>query len=81
MSATSLSFLERLADLRDDEAWRQMNDLYAPLIRAWLHRLQVPEQDADDVAQEVLKAVVGGLPRFRHNRRTARSGRGSGGSP
>lgn len=66
---TPLSLLDRLRNHDNDEAWRQFSILYEPLIRRWVGRL-VPRPDSiDDVTQEVLEALVEGLPGFRHNLR------------
>jgi RNA polymerase sigma-70 factor (ECF subfamily) len=46
-----------------------MQDLYAPMIRAWLGRYGLPECDLDDIVQTVLAAVVASLPDFQHNGR------------
>jgi RNA polymerase sigma-70 factor (ECF subfamily) len=53
----------------DDEAWQQFSSLYEPLIRHWVGRLVSQPSDIDDVVQEVLKALLEGLPEFRHNHR------------
>jgi RNA polymerase sigma-70 factor (ECF subfamily) len=63
---TSVSLLERLAGAPTDDDWRRLNDLYQPLLRAWMARAGVPPADADDLVQEVLLVVfreVGGFER------------------
>ena len=50
--------------------WRELVDLYTPLIRTWLGRHFLQAADADDLTQQVLTVVVGKLPTFRHNGRT-----------
>ncbi len=67
MAETSITLLQRLRDAPDEESWRRFVDLYAPLIRGWLRRYAVHEQDAEDLAQEVLAVVVRQLPQFEHN--------------
>jgi len=69
MPPTSASFLERLSDRSDSEAWTRLVELYSPLIRGWLRRYDLAEPDADDLSQIVLTAVVANLPSFRHNGR------------
>jgi RNA polymerase sigma-70 factor (ECF subfamily) len=69
VSQTSLSLLERLRLHSAGADWERLVGLYAPLIRGWLLRQEVPEADADDLTQEVLAAVVRGLAGFEHNRR------------
>src|SRR5262245_93828 len=68
MSETSPSLLERLRDPADPRSWQRLVHLYTPLIRGWLRRHGVQEQDADDLVQEVLLAVVRELPRFHYDR-------------
>lgn len=70
MVDTSASLLERLGDRTDAEAWRRFLGLYAPLIRHWLRRHDVPPLEMDDLVQDVLAVVVRELPHFRHNQRT-----------
>jgi RNA polymerase sigma-70 factor (ECF subfamily) len=65
MSETSISLLERLRQGPNDTAWRNMVDLYSPLIRNWLRRYALPEADVDDLVQDVLAVVVRKLPDFR----------------
>src|SRR5579885_1748063 len=69
MVETSVSLLERLRLHPDAASWRQLVDLYTPLIRGWLRRHSVPEADADDLTQEVMAVVVRELPHFHHNQR------------
>lgn len=66
-NVTSLSLLERLRDRSDDAAWHRFDDLYGPLIRRWLMRRGVNQQDADDVVQEVMSLAITQLPNFQHN--------------
>ncbi len=61
---TSLTLLERVK-ARDGEAWRRLVGLYTPLLHYWCRRWGVRNEDVDDVAQEVFKAVIVGLHRFR----------------
>jgi len=67
--ATSVSLLERLRDRSDQAAWRRFHDVYDPLIRRWLMRRGVSQQDADDVTQEVMEVAFNQLPDFQHNGR------------
>jgi RNA polymerase sigma-70 factor (ECF subfamily) len=66
---TSLSLLERLRLSSDATAWQRLVDLYTPYIQSWLRRQAVQPADVEDLTQEVLRSVVGGLPDFRHNLR------------
>jgi RNA polymerase sigma-70 factor (ECF subfamily) len=69
MSTTSVSLLDRLRTQPDGPSWQRLVDLYTPLIHGWLRRQSVRPEDADDLVQEVLSAVVRDLPRFRHDQR------------
>jgi RNA polymerase sigma-70 factor (ECF subfamily) len=69
MSQTSTSLLERLRDRSDSDAWSRMVGLYSPMIRNWLRGYDLATADVDDIAQNVLSAVVANLPRFQHNGR------------
>jgi RNA polymerase sigma-70 factor (ECF subfamily) len=64
---TSRSLLERARDPADAQSWRQLTDLYLPLIRGWVRPYVDQPADVDDVVQEVLAAVVRDLGRFQHN--------------
>jgi RNA polymerase sigma-70 factor (ECF subfamily) len=63
---TSVSLLERLAGAPTDGDWRRLDDLYQPLLRAWMARAGVAASDVDDLSQDVLLVVfreVGGFER------------------
>ena len=55
---TSVSLLERLAGAPTDDDWRRLDDLYRPLLRAWMARAGVVASDVDDLVQDVLLVVV-----------------------
>jgi RNA polymerase sigma-70 factor (ECF subfamily) len=61
---TSLTLLQRLRE-NEPEAWRVMVRLYTPLLHHWCGRRGVFGADAEDAAQEVLRAAAAGLDRFR----------------
>lgn len=65
---TSLSFLDALRDRAAVEPWRQLVDLYSPLIRSWLKRHAAKHDDVDDLTQEVLAVVVRRFPEFERQR-------------
>jgi RNA polymerase sigma-70 factor (ECF subfamily) len=67
MTKTSASLLERLREGPAAEAWQRLVDLYTPLLRDWLRRHAVQPQDADDLVQEVLLAVLQALPEFDYD--------------
>lgn len=66
VNETSLSLLNRLRRSPEPESWERLVELYTPLIRAWLRRYDVQDNDADDLVQEVLLAVSKDLSKFEH---------------
>ena len=70
MSVTSLSLLENLQQSPNDSAWQRLVDFYTPLIRTWLRRYALLDQDIDDLVQEVLAIVVRKMPEFRRKAQT-----------
>jgi RNA polymerase sigma-70 factor (ECF subfamily) len=66
MDVTRQSLLLR-AQTGDEDAWRDLTDLYRPLILGWLRRQGIPVRDLDDLSQDVLLAVVKNLPSFQHS--------------
>jgi RNA polymerase sigma-70 factor (ECF subfamily) len=66
MNETRQSLLLR-AQTGETNAWKDLTDLYRPLILAWLHRQGVPARDREDLSQEVLLSVVKHLPGFQHS--------------
>ena len=69
MNNTSLSLLYRLQHAPEAETWNRLVTLYAPLLRAWLHRFELQDSDADDLVQEVLLSVSRDIGRFAHGGR------------
>src|SRR5262249_54814268 len=66
MNETRQSLLLR-AQTGETDAWKDLTDLYRPLILGWLNRQGVPPRDLEDLSQEVLLSVVKQLPAFRHS--------------
>jgi len=66
MNETRQSLLLR-AQAGQTAAWKDLVDLYRPLIFAWLNRQGVPARDLEDLCQEVLLSVVKHLPSFQHS--------------
>jgi hypothetical protein len=66
MDETRQSLLLR-AQTGETDAWRDLTDLYRPLILSWLNRQGVPGGDLEDLSQEVLLSVVKHLPGFQHS--------------
>jgi RNA polymerase sigma-70 factor (ECF subfamily) len=66
-SGTSRSLLARVqAD--EPDAWERCVQLYAPLVLHWCRGRGLQDQDAADVFQEVFRAVVIHVQRFRKER-------------
>lgn len=68
MSVTSVSLLERLRNAPTADDWKQLHDLYQPLIRGWLARVPGLNDEADDLTQEVLAVAVREVPAFERQR-------------
>jgi RNA polymerase sigma-70 factor (ECF subfamily) len=66
MNETRQSLLLR-AQTGETNAWKDLTDLYRPLILGWLNRQGVAARDLEDLSQEVLLSVVKHLPGFRHS--------------
>jgi RNA polymerase sigma-70 factor (ECF subfamily) len=69
---TRPSLLVRLRDPRDNPAWEQFVDVYAPLVYGFGRKHGLQDADAADVTQEVLRAVAGAVGRLEYD-----PGRGS----
>jgi RNA polymerase sigma-70 factor (ECF subfamily) len=68
VNETRQSLLLR-AQTGETDAWKDLLDLYRPLILGWLHRQGVPARDLEDLTQEVLLSVVKHLPGYQHSGR------------
>ena len=66
MDETRQSLLLR-ARTGEETAWKDLTDLYRPLIVGWLNRQGVPAGDLNDLGQDVLLTVVKHLPAFQHS--------------
>jgi RNA polymerase sigma-70 factor (ECF subfamily) len=67
--ATRLSLLVRLCDARDDGAWSQFVEIYAPLVFSFARKHGLQDADAADLTQDVLQAVSGGIRRLDYDPR------------
>jgi RNA polymerase sigma-70 factor (ECF subfamily) len=65
---TSVSLLGRLAGASTDDDWQRLDDLYRPLLRAWMAQAGVPESGVNDVVQEVLLVVLARIGDFERRR-------------
>src|SRR4051812_6551704 len=66
MDQTRQSLLFR-AQTVDEAAWKDLTDLYRPLIIGWLNRQGVPAVELEDLSQDILLSVVKHLPAFGHS--------------
>ena len=62
--STHASLLIRLRDPGDEEAWTEFHEIYGPLIRRIARRRGLQEADAEDLAQEVFRAVAQAIERY-----------------
>ena len=62
--STHPSFLIRLRDPADERAWAEFLEIYGPLVRRIGRRRGLQEADADDLAQEVFRAVAKAIERY-----------------
>lgn len=64
---TRPSLLLRLRDARDQQAWGQFVDLYAPLVYGYLRKQGLQDADAADLTQAVLEKVAGAAGRWQYD--------------
>ena len=62
-----MTLLSRLSEGRDEEAWQQFVDLYAPLIQGYCRRAGLQEADSQDVAQTVFSKLSQYMGRFEYD--------------
>ena len=65
--STRASLLVRLRDPRDEAAWTEFVDLYAPLIYGYLRRQGLQDADAVDVSQEVISTIARAVSRLAYD--------------
>ena len=64
---TSASLLVRIRDGRDQEAWRQFVQVYAPVVYGFARKRGLQDADAADVMQDVLRSVAGAAARLNYD--------------
>jgi RNA polymerase sigma factor (sigma-70 family) len=64
---TRPSLLVRLRDARDEQAWAQFVEVYAPLVYSFACRHGLQDADAADLTQDVLRSVVTAAGRFEYD--------------
>lgn len=67
MKTTSITLLERVQS-GNQEAWHRLFNLYGPLVLHWCERWGVRGPDADDVRQDVFRAVASGVENFKRDK-------------
>lgn len=65
-STISNSLLQRVRN-HDDDAWKRMMEMYGPLVHRWIRRMNVQENDAADIAQNVFQYVATKIDDFRRD--------------
>jgi RNA polymerase sigma-70 factor (ECF subfamily) len=65
--ATRASLLVRLRDPRDQAAWTEFVELYAPLVYGYARKQGLQDADAADLTQDVLAAVAGAVGRLDYD--------------
>jgi RNA polymerase sigma factor (sigma-70 family) len=64
---TRASLLLRLRDPRDEVAWKEFVDLYAPLIYSYARKQGLQDADAVDLSQDVISAVAGSVGKLDYD--------------
>ncbi len=67
-SSSVPSSLLRAVKAQQPEAWRQLVQLYGPVVYGWCRQSGTQPADAADMAQEVFRAVAAGVEDFRRER-------------
>jgi RNA polymerase sigma-70 factor (ECF subfamily) len=64
---TRASLLVRIRDGRDQDAWRQFVQLYAPVVYGFARKRGLQDADAADIMQDVLRSVARAAGRLEYN--------------
>jgi RNA polymerase sigma factor (sigma-70 family) len=64
---TRASLLVRLRDPKDEAAWRQFVDLYAPLVYGYARKQGLQDADAADLSQHVMSTLIGAVGRLEYD--------------
>src|ERR1700676_4657035 len=65
---TRASLLVRIRDGRDQEAWQQFVQLYAPVVYGFARKRGLQDADAADVMQDVMRSVSAAIGRLDYDR-------------
>ena len=67
-SETEINLFKRVSlEVRDDGAWADFVDRYAPKVYNWCRSWRLQEADAQDVTQDVLLKLTRQMSRFRYD--------------
>lgn len=66
---TRPSLLVRVRDRHDRQAWSEFVEIYTPIVYRYCRKHGLQDEDAADVAQEVLLGVAARVPQFQYDRR------------
>lgn len=69
---TRHSLIQRLQDAGDDAAWEEFASIYRPIIVRIALRKQLPFDDAEDLAQQVLLLVLKNISKWKSDPARAR---------
>jgi len=61
---TRVSLIVRVRDVSDSRAWGEFVSIYSPIVYAFAKSRGVSDADAEDVTQEVFRALARTLPKF-----------------
>jgi RNA polymerase sigma-70 factor (ECF subfamily) len=69
LETTPISLLERLRANPTEENWNRLVEIYTPLIKGELSQSRIPQEDIDDLSQEIFVVLLRELPHFVHSGR------------
>ena len=72
MSSTRVTLLERVRDQRDEGAWQQFFELYAPLLYRYARSRGLGHDDAQEVRDRCLATLTRRLQAFRYDQTRGR---------
>jgi RNA polymerase sigma-70 factor, ECF subfamily len=61
--STSSSLIMRV-QAREEDAWRQFSELYAPLVYHWCRKSGLSAEDAADAVQEIFHSLISGITSY-----------------